>query len=125
MKRLAWIVLLGAALACADSPTPGVLKVNLTTPNSGGDAAILFNISGPAALTSVSAPSGLRLFAQPPPFGTANRFVLTGPIRAGTILTIGVANVGEASAYAATVQQVATPAYQLRGLTGYSLKVAP
>jgi hypothetical protein len=125
MKRLAWIVLLGAALACEDNPTPGVLKVNLTTPNSGGDAAILVNISGPAALTSMSAPTGLRLFTLPPPLGTANRFVLTGTIRAGTILTIGVADVGQASAYVAAVQQVATPAYQLRALTGYSLKVAP
>jgi len=51
--------------------------------------------------------------------------VLTGPIAAGTILTIGVADVGKASAYSAAIQQVATPGYQLRALTGYSLSVTP
>ena len=127
MKRFLLALMIGLASACERSTAPvaGLLNVGLTTPNSGGDAAILVGITGPAALTSVSAPTGLRLFTQPLSLGTTNRFALTGTIRAGTILTIGVADVGKASAYVATVQQVATPAYQLRALTGYSVKVAP
>jgi hypothetical protein len=50
---------------------------------------------------------------------------LTGTLRTGTILTIEVPDVSKASTYTATIQQVATPTYQLRALTGYSLRVAP
>jgi hypothetical protein len=50
---------------------------------------------------------------------------LTGALTNGTILTIEVPDVSKASAYSATIQQVATPAYQLRALTGYSLTVVP
>jgi hypothetical protein len=123
MKRLAWIAILGAALACSDNPTPGVLKVNLTTPNSGGDGAILLTVTGPGVPVSAVPGAGLRLFTQL--FTTTSRFALTGTLTSGTILTIEVPDVGKASAYTATIQQVATPTYQLRALTGYSLKVAP
>ena len=126
MKRVLLAVLIGLSGACEHStgPVAGVLNVRLTTPNSGADGAVLLTISGPAALTSVAAPSGLRMFAQPP-LGTTSKFVVTGTLSAGTILTIGVTDVGQATSYHATVLQVATPAYQLRGLTGYSLTVAP
>ncbi len=125
-KQLLVAVTLGVLFACSDGtgPTAGVLKVNLITPNSGGDGAILLTIAGPAALTSASSANGLRLFSQPP-LGAANRFVLTGILTGGTILTIGVADVTRASAYSATIQQVAMPTYQLRPfLTGYSLTVS-
>jgi hypothetical protein len=122
MRRLGWIVLLGAALACEGNTSSGVLKVNLTTPNSGGDGAILLTVSGPAALLSAAPGAGLRLFTQP---SAANHMALTGTLRTGTILTIEVPDVSKASTYTATIQQVATPTYQLRALTGYSLKVAP
>ena len=123
MKRFAWIVLLGAALACSDGPTPGRLKVNLTSPNSGGDGAILLSVSGPGVLVSATPGAGLRLFHQP--FATTNHVALTGTLASGTILTIEVPDVSKASAYTATIQQVASPAYQLRTLTGYALTVAP
>ena len=121
MKRLGWIVLLGAALACEGNAGPGVLKVDLTTPNSGGDGAILLIVNGPGTLLSAAPGAGLRLFAQPP----ASHMALTGTLRTGTILTIEVPDVSKASAYTATIQQVATPTYQLRMLTGYSLRVVP
>lgn len=126
MKRLLLVVLIGLASGCEHNTAPvaGLVNVSLTTPNAGSDAAILLTITGPAALTSVSAPATLRLFAQPLPLGTTNRFALTGAIPTGTILTIGVADVNKASAYTATIQQVATSTYQLRPLTGYSLKVS-
>ena len=67
MKRFLLALVIGLASACERSTAPvaGLLNVGLTTPNSGGDAAILVGITGPAALTSVSAPTGLRLFTQP------------------------------------------------------------
>jgi len=124
MKRLVWLVLLSAVLGCEDSgPKAGPLKVNLTTPNNGGDGAILLTVSGPGVLAGAAPRAGLRLFARP--FTTVNKVALTGALTNGTILTIEVPDVSKASAYSATIQQVATPAYQLRALTGYSLTVVP
>jgi hypothetical protein len=125
-KSLLLAIALGVLFACSNNPTgptAGTLKVNLVTPNSGADGAILLTLSGPIAITSASAGAGLRLFSQPP-LGTANHFILTGTLAGGTILTIGVADVAQASAYSASIQQVAQPNYQLRPLlTGYSLTV--
>lgn len=129
MKRFARWILVGLALAgagnCSDNsgPVAGELSVSLTTPNPGGDGAILFSVTGPAALTSATAASGLRVFAQP--LGTVTRFAVTGTLTNGAVLTIGVANVKQAAQYAATIQDVAAPDFQLRGLSGYSLTVAP
>ena len=126
MKRVLLAVLIALSGACEHNTAPvaGLLRVQLTTPNSGGDRAILVSVTGPAVLTSVAAPSALRVFSQPP-FGTTTKFVVTGTIPSGTILTIGVADVGQAGSYTATVQQAATSTYQLRDLTGYSLTVVP
>lgn len=124
MRRFAWtVMLLGAALACSDGPNAGILKVNLTTPNSGADKAILLTVNGPGTLLSATPRSGLRLFSQP--FSTTNKVALTGTLTTGTILAIEVPDISKASEYTATIQQVATPTYQLRALTGYSLKVVP
>jgi len=123
MKRSVLAALLGALFACIDSSGPGaLLKINLTTPNSGADGAILLAVGGPAPLMSVTPGEGLRLFAEP--LAATNYFALTGPLSAGTILIIGVADADRASAYSATIQQVATPAYQLRPLAGYSLRLS-
>jgi hypothetical protein len=123
MKRVWWIVLLGAALACLDSPTPGLLKVNLTTPNGGADGAILLTVTGPEVLRSATPKAGLRLFNQS--LATTNHFAVTGTLVNGTILTIEVPDIAKANNYAATIQQVAASNYQLRALAGYSLSVAP
>ncbi|HET7296981.1 MAG TPA: hypothetical protein VFI66_07545 [Gemmatimonadales bacterium] len=128
MKRLAACLLAGLALAgagsCSDSsgPVAGDLTVSLTTPNPGADAALLLTVSGPQALTSVTAPAGVRVFAQP--LGTVTRFALTGTLTNGAVLTIGVTNVAQVAQYTATIQGVAAPDFQLRSLSGYSLTVA-
>lgn len=100
---------------------PGVLKVRLTAPAANADSAIVFTITGPAPLTSVTAGTGLRLFQQPPG-GTTKRFALIGPMTNGvTILTIGVPDVGALSQYSGSVEGVAQANYQLRSLAGYAL----
>ena len=123
MRRAWWIVLLGTALACSNNPTPGVLKVNLTTPHSGADGAILLTVSGPAVLRSATPGAGLRLFSQS--LATTNHFALTGTLASGTILTIEVPDLDKAKSYTATIQQVAVSNYQLRATAGYSLTVTP
>ena len=126
MKRLVSVALLAgviaAGLSCGGKdPTvsgPGELKVRLTSPNSGLDSAIVFTISGPAALTSAVAAPGLRLFQQPLG-GTSTRFALIGQLTNGaTILTIGVQDLGELSQYTGAITGIAVPNYTLRVLPG-------
>ncbi len=100
----------------------GLLTVSLATPNAGADGAILFNVSGPHALTSVTAGPGLRVFAQP--LSTSTRVAVTGTLTNGAVVTIGVADTRTVAQYTATVQAVAAPDFQLRSLTGYSLTVS-
>ncbi|HTI05973.1 MAG TPA: hypothetical protein VL549_11680 [Gemmatimonadales bacterium] len=132
MKRLMAVALLAGILcmgaSCGgDGPTasgPGTLKVRLTSPNSGADSAIVLTIAGPAALTSATAGTGLRLFQQPLG-GTTTRFALTGQLNNGaTILTIGVADIGALSQYSGAINGIATPVYALRVLPGgYALAI--
>lgn len=131
MKRLLGFVtvaaLMIAGLSCGNDATasgPGILKVRLTSPNSGLDSAVVVTISGPAALTSATAGTGLRLFPQTLG-GTTTRFALTGLLSNGaTILTIGVSDLGGASQYTGTVDAVALPNFQVRTqLGGYALAV--
>jgi len=126
MKRLLGAALLAGLIAvglsCGGDSTrvsgPGELKVRLTSPNSGLDSAIVFTITGPAALTSAVPGAGLRLFQQP--FGgTSTRFALIGQLTTGaTILTIGIKDLGELSQYSGTITGVAMPNYSLRILPG-------
>jgi hypothetical protein len=132
MKRLLGLLMLAslvtAGLSCgghdATASGPGTLNVRLTSPNSGLDSAIVVTISGPAALTSATAGTGLRLFQQPLG-GMTTRFALTGLLTNGaTILTIGVSDLGAANQYSGSVDAVALPNYQVRSqLGGYALAV--
>ena len=125
MKRLFSVAVLAGVIAvglsCGKDTTvsgPGELKVRLTSPNSGLDSAIVFTITGPAALTSAIPGTGLRLFQQPLG-GTSTRFALIGQLNNGaTILTIGIKDLGEFSQYAGAITGVATPSYAVRILPG-------
>ena len=130
MKRPGKWLLVALALAVGagscdggTGPVAGLLTVSLATPNPGADGAILFSVSGPAALTSVTAGAGLRVFAQP--LSTLTRVAVTGTLTNGAVVTIGVADTRKAAQYAATVQDVAALDFQLRPLTRYSLTVSP
>src|SRR5213592_3434129 len=131
MKRLGrWLLValaLGGAGSCSGDggtgPVAGVLTVSLATPNAGADGAILFTVSGPQALTSVTAGPGLRVFAQP--LSTVTRLAVTGTLTNGAVVTIGVADTRHVDQYTATVQAVAASDYQLRSPAGYSLTVSP
>src|SRR5580765_3307019 len=122
MKRLWSVVLLAGVLAVGlscggkDPMTsgPGDLKVQLISPNSGLDSAIVFTITGPAALTSAVPGAGLRLFQQP--FGgTSTRFALIGRLNTGAvILTIGVQDISQLSQYSGSITGVALPNYNIR-----------
>jgi len=123
---LTLLVVIG--LACGDDtiapPVPGTVRVVLTAPNT-GDGAILFLVSGSETPSAATVPggSGLRVFG-PPTLGTTTRFIVTGPLAAGTILNLDVPDVN--GTYTATVLEVAQPGtFALRALSGYSLSVTP
>jgi hypothetical protein len=104
---------------------PGMLSVNLTTPNNGLDGAAVVVLNGPAAPVSVTATSGLTLWGGPvtEPQST---IALTGVLNNGQILTIVVPDIGQASQYTASLREVAVnETVALRALTGYSLTVVP
>ena len=126
MKRLALVLVLGMVLACShdNGPTAGLLNVNLSTPNSGGDGAVLLTVMGPQALTSAAAASGLTLYSTGAPYGTTNRFIVVGTLPSSTILTIGVTDLSKASSYSVSINQVAANDYSLRSLVGYSAILA-
>jgi hypothetical protein len=126
MKRLFGAALLAGVLAVGlscggNDPTvsgPGALQVRLTSPNSGLDSAIVFTITGPAALTTAVPGVGLRLFQQPLG-GTSTQFALVGQLTNGaTILTIGVSDLAALSQYSGSITGVALPNYSLRILPG-------
>ncbi len=123
-RGLALALALGGAGSCENStePVAGVLTVTLATPNAGADGAILFTVTGPSPLTSVTPGAGLRVFSQT--LSTTNQLAVTGPLANGAILTIGVADVRAAGQYAATIQDVAANDYTLRSLFGYSLTIS-
>jgi hypothetical protein len=131
MKRgfvaTAFAVLVGVGMSCGKEgtgPVAGNLSVQLTSPNSGADSAIVLTITSPAPLTSATPGAGLRLFAQPLG-GTATRFALTGRLTTNTtILTIGVEDVNAVAQYSGAIGGVAQPNYALRQLPGgYTLTV--
>jgi len=130
-RRGGWLLvalaLAGGAGSCSSDggtgPVAGVLTVALATPNPGGDGAILFRLSGPQVLTSVTAGPGLRVFSQA--LSLSTRVAVTGTLTNGAVVMIGVADTRKAAQYTATVQAVAAQDFQLRPLTGYSLTVSP
>ena len=129
MKRFAGVVLAAILLAgaggCSNGtgPVAGVLTISLQTPNAGADGAILLTVTGPQALTRVTAGTGLDVFSTP--LSTTTKLAVTGPLTNTAIVTIGVADVGKVVQYTATVQSVAASTdFQLRPLAGYSLTVS-
>jgi hypothetical protein len=130
MTRLARGLIVALALAgasgCGDGgggPVAGTLTISLTTPNAGADGAILLSVTGPQALTSMTAGTGLRAFSQT--LSTTTRVAVTGTLASDALITVGVADVRKVAQYTATIQAVAASAdFTLRPLTGYALTVS-
>ena len=115
----------GLLVSCGDStgPVAGTLKVNLVTPYSGQDGAVMLVLSSPVAPRSVAPGSGLTLWGAPVT-GTTARLALTGTVSSGPILTLQVDDVKKVGEYSVTLEQVASSGYALRlPLTGYSATV--
>jgi hypothetical protein len=119
------------ALGCHDdsvgaTATPGRLRVELTTPNSGLDGAAVLILNGPAAPRAVTAGAGLTLWGGPVQTAQAT-VALTGVLSSATILLLDVDAVELADQYSVTIREVSDndSTVALRNLTGYALTVVP
>jgi hypothetical protein len=121
---IAVFLIVGCKDEGVNAGTPGTLRVNLTTPNSGLDGAAVVMISGPAVPRGVNAGAGLKLWGAPVQSSQAS-VALTGTLSTGTILTIDVADIALADQYSASLREVSKSdsTVALRVLTGYSLTV--
>jgi len=111
-----------AMLACSKSPTgpqAGTLSIQLQSPNSGLDGAMIFTLTGPNPVTNVVAAAGDTLWSTDFS-GNTSRVLLTGSIRSGVILTFDVPDVNVPDQYNVTINQVASSSdYSLRSLVSY------
>jgi hypothetical protein len=118
------VTLLIACKGDGTGPTAGTLTVNLTTPNSGADGAVMLMLTSPVAPSAVTPAAGLALWGSPVTTTTAT-IALTGTLSAGPILTLQVDDINKVAQYSATLREVAASAgFAVRpSLAGYSLAV--
>jgi len=111
-----------AMLACSQSPTgpqAGTLTIQLQSPNSGLDGAILFTLTGPNPVANVVAGAGDTLWSTDFS-GNTSKVLLTGAIKSGVILSFDVPDVNVPDQYTVTINQVASSSdYSLRSLVSY------
>lgn len=107
MKRVLTAVMLLSLAACNSGDSTagqaGTLTLRLTGA-SGNDGAMLMIISG-GAVSAVGTPAGYQIATNTDGAGT--HVMVVGNLTAGAIATIVVPDVSQASAYVATVVQVA------------------
>lgn len=124
---IAAMAITGVALACGDSgtepdtPVPGELTVQLTTPTD-SEGAVVLTVTGPG-LSAVSA-AGSAASAHINVSGTTARIAVFGQIQNGPVARLAVPDTRAVSSYKASVTEVADRANALRsGLTGYTVKL--
>ncbi len=126
LRRILAATAVALVVACkgdSTGPVAGTLKVNLTTPNSGADGAVMLVLSSPVAPTSVAAGAGLALWGAPVT-STSAKLVLTGTLTTGTVMTLNVDDINKVAQYTVSLQQVAASSgFGLRALAGYSATV--
>ena len=112
--------------SCKEGPIVGEFNVVLTTPNS-DDGAIQFiaTATDPKTITSATAVcTGCKLFLVKIS-ETQYKGVLTGPILAGPVFSVGVSDSKATSSYGVTVQAVSNRQHVTRGsVTGYSFALS-
>ncbi|HEU4881864.1 MAG TPA: hypothetical protein VFT45_06460 [Longimicrobium sp.] len=134
MKQTRWGLALFLALAAAactggdggptttsPQPEPGVLTVNLTTPNP-DDRALVVEVTGPAISGVTAANAAYVLHSRAG--ASSVRVAVFGALGSGALLRFQVPDVNKASAYSATVVEVADAANALRETAGYTAVVA-
>lgn len=126
MRRARWFVPLVLLVlgACLDAPTAGEVSVELTTPNT-DDGALMFVVhaAAPTELTGATgACQGCQAFVHAV---NAHEFrvIVTGPLVAGPIARLQVANAAPTTALRVEVGAVARRNYETRSASGYRLQL--
>lgn len=103
-------------------PVPGRLTLELSSPNS-NDGGMLVTVTGPGMGDVQVASSAYGVYHR---LASSNelRLAVIGRLANGPIVTIGVADVGKAGSYQATITEVANTSDVIAAsLTGYSMKI--
>ena len=115
-------VTLAAGCGKETGPTAGSLLVSLVTP-SADDGAIRLTLYGGRMGTITAANPDYRIFVARPD-STSARVIITGPVSAGPLLHIAVADAGLVASYGATVNEAAErTTFAAKSLVGYSVAI--
>ncbi|KPK82618.1 MAG: hypothetical protein AMS25_01865 [Gemmatimonas sp. SM23_52] len=101
---------------------PGQLTVSVSTTGAGG-AAFLLTVTGPGITSPVAANSGHLLY--PHISGNTLRVAVIGSHTAGALLRFSVPDVGQASSYNTTLNQVAGSDNNLQSGGDYTVTIPP
>jgi hypothetical protein len=126
-RQLVWgwsaLAALGGLVACSHepaAPTPGILNVALSTPNS-DDGAVLFTVSGGPVDTLES--TGFAVYSARVDPGTL-RVIVIGNLASGPIVRIRIPDDGQSSGYTAALDQVSVRAtHAQRDPAAYTLSL--
>lgn len=124
MRRLWWVVLVVAACGgdTATTPIPGTLSLRLHTPNSNDGALVVVVSGGP--VNGVRPVGGLELARQSDGAGT--HLMLVGDLAEGVVATVDIPDISRASAYVATLEQVADrTSFSLLDAAAYQVTITP
>jgi hypothetical protein len=123
------IAALGWSLGCGDGgsppdiPTPGLLGLSLSSPNT-NDGALLLTITG-GVVTDVQPATGYTLASAGTGTSTV-RVVLTGSVSSGLVAQISVPDTRKAGSYLISVDQAAARGtYAIQNVSGYLIQVVP
>jgi hypothetical protein len=94
-------------------PAPGILRVQLVTPNA-DDGALVVSLIGPGAISDVSAPAGTGYLVHSRGAGGQTMVAVFGAIRSGELITFSVADVHQAAGYQAQLIDIADDQNTLR-----------
>ena len=124
-RHFAGLVALSTVLACGKetAPTAGSLLVSFVTP-SVDDGAVRLTLHGGRMGAITAASPEYQVFISRPDSNTA-RVIVTGPITAGPLVRIAVADAGLAASYGATVNEAAErTTFAAKSLVGYGAAIA-
>ena len=112
----------GAEPTGGGSPTPGALKVNLTSPNP-TDAGIFVRLVGNEISNVTVSGSGRTMYVRNVS-PTVVVVVILGPVSAGELLRFDVPDTRQRASYVANVLEVVDPTDALREPpSGYALQI--
>ena len=104
-------------------PSPGVLTLTVTTPNT-DDRAVVLSVSGPGAITGVESANAAHVLHSRTS-GTSFKAAVFGNLNSGPLVRFAVPDVKKAASYSAVLVEVSDTSNAVRTSTsGYQISSA-